>query len=654
MRLESTKTWEPQYTHSVMRVGLLPNRTLSVGTQAGVDLSAIGFRSDPENMFVGTALDFSEVDVKLIRRPTTIGIAKNLPMPDVLPARYAHSLIEGFTDAYKRITSHREQFLSHVNAIRTLEIRVLLRNTATYQQLLTEGYHPSFMQDAKQRDQFVDHLWLLAAQKPEMRSVVPLERASILCGNVPLFLTRCDTRDVYSSDGVCVEQFFHKSAFELCKMRLEGLGEHDLERQVYLIRGAMGQLEYSNPMHGTTPIVSAEPNLARQVAWRLERTSFARDGEATWVSMVLAPNRGWFLSPSTHDLYSGLAGIALFLAYYAKQDPSYVELALRAADRFYRAVDIARQRIQTVGAFTGWGSVVYTSTHLAVLWRDERWVQLARQGVSKIGDHISKDQHFDVVGGAAGALLATHALHTVYPHASQLEVMMACGDHLIEHAVEQKHGVAWIEHETGCALGGFGHGTSGVALALLKLGNVTGLSKYTNTARAALEFERSLFVQSQQNWQDQRPAFRKKAINEGSTEAFMTAWCHGAVGIGLSRTRFPELDDEARVELNAAVIASSKEQVTDDHCVCHGAFGCLELLFEASLVDASYAPKLADAREKVWASLVDGIRSGLAFPSETLGFMSGITGIGYSWLRFTTLEPLPSVLLLDAPNLVSS
>ena len=69
----------------------------------------------------------------------------------------------------------------------------------------------------------------------------------------------------------------------------------------------------------------------------------------------------------------------------------------------------------------------------------------------------------------------------------------------------------------------------------------------------------------------------------GRDDAFQTAWCHGAPGIGLARLRsLPVLDDAAtRAELRAAIATTLAHGFTGSHCLCHGGFGNLELLVRA-------------------------------------------------------------------------
>jgi class II lanthipeptide synthase len=64
----------------------------------------------------------------------------------------------------------------------------------------------------------------------------------------------------------------------------------------------------------------------------------------------------------------------------------------------------------------------------------------------------------------------------------------------------------------------------------------------------------------------------------------MTAWCHGAAGIGLARLgSLPYLDDPTlRGEIDAALKSTLTQGIGGDHTLCHGASGHLETLLVAS------------------------------------------------------------------------
>ena len=134
----------------------------------------------------------------------------------------------------------------------------------------------------------------------------------------------------------------------------------------------------------------------------------------------------------------------------------------------------------------------------------------------------------------------------------------------------------------------------------------------------------------------------------------MVAWCHGASGIGLGRVGgLPYLDDElVHQEIETAIQTTIAQGFKDNHSLCHGALGNLELLVQATqtLNQPHHRALLAEATANVLESMSNcGWVAGVPLGVETPGLMTGLAGIGYELLRVAEPEKVPSVLLLEPP-----
>jgi lantibiotic modifying enzyme len=191
---------------------------------------------------------------------------------------------------------------------------------------------------------------------------------------------------------------------------------------------------------------------------------------------------------------------------------------------------------------------------------------------------------------------------------------------------------------------------AGIAWALVTLTRATGETSFKETAMAALEYERRLFDTARRNWAD----LRKTNGVRQSPEPTLAAWCHGAAGVGLSRIAMrPDLDDGmVPAEITYAVETTLASGFGDNHSLCHGDFGNLDIIFQASeaLSNDSWRER---AREQLGRSLSDiernGWRCGIANSAEIPGLMTGLAGIGYGMLRLAEPRRVPSVVLLAPP-----
>src|SRR5205823_7056011 len=100
--------------------------------------------------------------------------------------------------------------------------------------------------------------------------------------------------------------------------------------------------------------------------------------------------------------------------------------------------------------------------------------------------------------------LSLLSLHAVRPSPRTLEAAICCGERLLATAQPMPQGIAWTTLKDQPPLGGFSHGTAGIALSLLQLAAASREDRFRRAALSALEYDRSLFVPELNNWADLR------------------------------------------------------------------------------------------------------------------------------------------------------
>ena len=228
--------------------------------------------------------------------------------------------------------------------------------------------------------------------------------------------------------------------------------------------------------------------------------------------------------------------MALFLAHLGAVTgvERYTLLARRAWRALQREIAPARSPRLTVGAFNGWGGVIYALSHLAALWQESELREASEAMVDTLPALIDKDEEFDLVGGLAGcigALLGTDG-QEVSPRA--LAMATRCGERLLATAQPLSTGIGWVSAGRPAPLTGFSHGAAGIAWALLELWAQTGEKRFQTAALDALAFERSQFDPETKNGRDPRVATHGNQADEPEPRR-AASWCYGAPGIGLAR-----------------------------------------------------------------------------------------------------------------------
>jgi type 2 lantibiotic biosynthesis protein LanM len=384
--------------------------------------------------------------------------------------------------------------------------------------------------------------------------------------------------------------------------------------------------------------------------------------EVSWLGLTPVTDKHWTLVPLGLDLYDGLPGVALFLAYLGRISGegrytalARVALATMQCELKHIRSSVQMSEAQQIGGFTGWGGILYVLAHLGTLWEQSSLFSEAEGIVELLPSLIERDEQFDLIAGSAGCIASLLALYRCAPSPAIVAAATQCGNHLISHAVQLSQGIGWLAKAIfPKPLSGFSHGAAGIAWALHELSALTSDERFSRAASAGIAYERSLFVREQANWLDLRDLQPSGKTTAEAPANFGNAWCHGAPGIGLGRMLCLKRvhDSEIQEEIDAALRTTLAQGFGGNHSLCHGDLGNLETLLEASLrMKASHwqgevyrlAGLILESIEQ------NGWLCGNPVTVEAPGLMTGLAGIGYELLRLADPVRVPSVLALAPP-----
>lgn len=426
-------------------------------------------------------------------------------------------------------------------------------------------------------------------------------------------------------------------------------------------------------------------DVAHRIGHRLARSAIRSGSGCTWRITTTDPER-----PAANRLiqkiagglvYQGSAGIALFLTELFRLTGD-VGIRATAAAALHHALGDAKRAIGTCGFYSGYLGIAHAAGRFATVTGDEECRVRARDIARPLHGRAKDVGVFDVIGGAAGAIPTLLRLSKECDRPDELHTAVALGDHLIQTAQREVRGWSWgggtlanVRNLTGLA-----HGAAGAGYALVELYAATGERDYWVAAEQAFEYERYCFSDRRQNWPDYRHGSmwkwtRTPAQIEELREALasgqgprpyvpecMVAWCHGAVGIGMTRLRAYAItgDLTCRGEASTAVETTKALLERGNHenySLCHGVLGNCELLLDATA--AGFDPELAQVARAVADGAMERHElAGVPWPGGVIGggddpsLMLGDAGIGYFYLRLAD-PTVPSVLLVtggsDAP-----
>jgi class II lanthipeptide synthase len=355
------------------------------------------------------------------------------------------------------------------------------------------------------------------------------------------------------------------------------------------------------------------------------------------------------------DLYDGTAGIAIFLA----------ELAAATGRAGYRrtALGAIRQALArepdlppalNLGLYTGRIGIALATARVGSLLADD---DLLEHSLAIVRHPQGAGNEFDLISGRAGAIVGLLALEDLLDEPRLKERASLFGEELIGLAVKKARSWSWPTPGNPRArhLLGFSHGASGAGYALCELAHATKNETFQDAAEKAFSYERRLFDAREANWPDLRAA--ASSTSRSAPAGFMTAWCHGAPGIALSRLRAFELTAAAAYRDEAiAAVATTHRHVqavarsdAGNYSLCHGLCGNSEVLLHAKSVLGDGG----ESEEKLAMRVAETGRDSFAKPGaswpcgstggQTPSLMLGLAGIGLFYLRLHDPR-IPSVL----------
>ena len=359
---------------SVMMIGLLPAR-IGGGDEKGVDLSGLGGEEGqltPGKILHPQAAGTDEM--RLTHEQAVLPGGDNRPQlagQSINVLHYADDLIAGFESAYRCILDHRNTFLQDDGLLAQFAhqtIRHIARPTQTYMRYLTESFHPDLLKDALRRQRYFDNLWGKVVLTPMLKKLIPVEMQELIYeGCVPVFRSTPAEASLTSSKGERIPDCFPASSLDLTIERMRRVSEKDLDEQLRMIRGSLTTLSINNAgwINSNTPLPTALTDsaandtqtdsvqfsaddadfvrVACQIGDRLLETCLMEEQSQSvgWIGPSVTEDSLWMLQPLGIDLYSGLAGVGLFLAYLGEisGETRYTRLAKQIVRTIHTILD---------------------------------------------------------------------------------------------------------------------------------------------------------------------------------------------------------------------------------------------------------------------------------------------------------------------------
>jgi len=269
----------------------------------------------------------------------------------------------------------------------------------------------------------------------------------------------------------------------------------------------------------------------------IRTTRVATPDGLLWLSGPELPE-GMNASP---DLYTGTAGIVLFLAELARAtgDRSWLQEAMYGADWLIAGLPEKLDPEQSqAGLYTGVPGIGLAIHRVAKASSEdkyrkgaERCLELVHAAAKPAGAGVEWDPGLDVIAGSAGTILYLLHMARELDRPASKELALKAGMRLAELGIPEAGGQKWRFANTPDAkrlMPNFSHGTAGIAYALATLHLETGRQEPLDAALAGARYLQAV-ANTVGAGGEGCLIFHHEPEPDGK-DLYYLGWCHGPAG----------------------------------------------------------------------------------------------------------------------------
>ena len=564
--------------------------------------------------------------------------------------RDASRIIDGYRDVLEVFLTKRRIMLPYVEAtLKGCRTRIILKFTSAYAKLLAALESPFALESYYRQDAYLKKIWRSALTRPMLKRVTYSEVIALEDGDVPMFYSTTDSLDLYTQDGVKINDFFAETGLDWVKRTIFNLSQTTIDEFVSQVRDSLQSrlVERQEADSEVRPDLyssnSEKRNLFVEVKDRINRAPNLRpiQPESDYTHETRFRTLGT-------DLYTGLVGIALAYS-EAERHGSVSDDQLSSAILFDRAVERMppAETDGRLGICVGLGGYVFSGAVLAKNSNNQFYLDFSCELLKTGCKRLWSDRHYDVFSGAAGLLLAANALHRVSPRKESRAAIEQIAYFLMSNRVHLNGFHLWYPStpHIGASIfpqTGYAHGSTGIASALLRTSDVHNipLDDVVDNVNRLVD---ASACNSKLNFADQ-------PVESISTEPDMGVWCHGAPGVLIYEADLLRVDSsqETFSRIDRARRFTEAHLEFENLSLCHGTMGNIDAyLYAQSLADRF---SLQDSRLEfpLKKNIVEtDVRCGTPYGAQSLGLFLGISGIALGKLRSEKPDAVPSIVAFE-------
>lgn len=618
---------------TVLATAMLPNTAM---LDKNIDLSALAGKEQTSNRKFLMPVNLGKSNFHYEEQEYTMSGSNNIPMLNnklIDYKDYIYCVINGFNKMIDFIYKNKEFLLSEKSPLmgfKDRKIRVLLKSTQIYGDMLGFLTHPTCCIEMSARERTLQNIWAY----PHLdKDIIKSEYKDMLYNDIPIFYSSTSCDSLYDSEGNEYKKYFEKTGFHKVIERIRNLNEEIIEREKDIMLMHLGVFsQYKSTEFSRKDYTFNFKYLdldceIKEIADKIMNSALEDDKNNISWPFVAVGEKASIFGLMGNDLYEGVTGVAVFFLelYYYTKDESYYEFykkcMLYCESGFDKVPNV-------IAAFSPRYSLFYPIMLETKLLGQSKFKDFIEKAVNELSKFSKNDIiegktfSIDWIGGIAGllALLTSMFKAPEVLTNDQKEKIKKFSDLLYEIIIEKLQ-IGDYEEKMGQA-----HGYSGIMLALARYSDSVNDNKkkhIKNVIKTYLRKEKYLYIAMKEEIKDK--------------------WCNGLSGMIISRIEIlkyindTEIIDDLKLMINNLI--KCQETMCNGDSLCHGNSGtiiavkvCIENGYDTkgNLNDIFYKMLSQVLGEKIYTHDYKLLKT-LTVDNPTL--YTGSAGVGYMFLK---------------------
>jgi|GEM_PF-5224720 len=576
--------------NSVLSVGLLPTK-MKLGEK---NAASIGVLDIPQSYEVLTPsltnLGSSKMKINMLKK-TIQTEQRSFLFEDKLqtPINFVSFIKDGFIEIYQWIANNRGDFEKCIiDLFDECKIRIVLKPTMIYSQLITAANHPDFLtRDIHRRIVFSRVGLLTEDEKVAKSEIYDLER-----NNIPYFFTSFNENNLYTFSKTFKNVLCDSPKEHFCK-KIRLFNNDDLKRQLKFIDDSFFKKEVENELtplnqggYTTNPINQKDSSNYKKMAVRIgdlltNQAIFGENeknqSEVVWLDTSVANMdiEDWTPEVTSFDLYNGLSGLVIFYMNLEKvSENSDNKLIIKTIIRMLKThiLSAFNKRVSNqTGMMTGLSGLFFTIFEYSKMYNSDEEEKFLEKEIVKLRSIIPENNPIDYISGNVGALALMIKIIKNTTNKNLENECRILAEIIILDFKKKKDSLFKLDNSKAVPIySGFSHGLSGLINYLYEYYKLTNKKYVYQLFKECLDYQRLNFWCS----------IEKDWFVSDREQKFAYGWCHGSPGILIEKINLKHLgyhDDQLEKEITYAVNNLIKNLGTNIS-LCHGDLGNLLIL----------------------------------------------------------------------------